>query len=220
MRKFLHLSYTLNEATPVYPGDAPVSVTAVRQMKKGDTCNTSSISISSHAGTHMDAPRHFFKVGKGMGEYDLKKFIFKHPYVIDCPKKPGEAIRPEDIRMSGRAKKADIVIIRTGFGKYRSKNTAVYCHENPYLLPMAAERIVKNFPRARAVGIDTVSVSAKTNSSLGKETHRILLGKGIVIIEDMRLSGALGNLKEIIVFPAFTCSPDGSPCAVIGVIHD
>jgi len=220
MPKIVPLSYALSSNTPVYPGDEPVFVKAVRQISRGDTCNTSSIAVSSHAGTHMDVPYHFFEKGRRMDGCDPDGFVFKHPYMVDCPKKPGEAIGPADIAAGDNAKKADIVIVRTGFGKYRLKNKSIYCYENPYFLPETAEYIIKSFPKIRALGIDTLSVSSKKNSSLGKDTHKILLGKGIVIIEDMRLSGKIEDFTRIVAFPLFASSPDGSPCVVMGMRDD
>ncbi len=220
MARIHFLSYTITKRTPVYPGDRPVSITKVRQMRKGDSCNTSLITISNHAGTHIDVPRHFFEGGKSMGSYKSSEFIFKRPYMMDCPKGFNEEIRASDLKAPYDQKNADIVIIRTGFGKYRERGSKIYCHKNPYLLPEAAKYLIRNFPCLRAVGIDTVSVSSKTNSKTGRESHRILLGKGLLIIEDMRLLREAKDLDEIIAFPMFAGCLDGSPCIVMGLRYD
>lgn len=213
-------SYPIDIDTPVYPGDMHVSARPVRMIKKGDACNTTLISLSSHAGTHMDAPNHFFERGKKVGQYDRDGLKFSRPCIIECPKKPDQAVTPEDVGRSVRTKNADILIFKTGFGKYRSKDDRIYRYGNPYLLPETAEYIVWNFPRLKAVGIDALSVSSKNSNIYGREVHRILLGKGIVIIEGIRIASGVKSIGEMAVFPVFSCSPDGSPCIVIGIEHD
>ncbi len=220
MPRINFLSYSIDEHGPVYPGDLPVSIAKVRDIKKHDSCNTSLVMLSNHAGTHLDTPRHFFEKGKTIREYRPSELRFTEPYLIDCHKRSGEAIKPADLELRGKEKQADIVLLRTGFGRYRAKDPEAYCRDNPFISPQAARCMIRNFPRIKAVGIDTISISTRKNSNLGKESHKILLGKGILIIEDMFFPHDIKNTIEINVFPVFKGCPDGSPCVVVGVQDD
>lgn len=59
----------------VFPGDPKPVKTAVRRMENGDLYNLTEISMCVHNGTHIDAPLHFLKDGKGVSEIPLEKFI-------------------------------------------------------------------------------------------------------------------------------------------------
>ena len=59
----------------VFTGDPKPVKTAVRRMENGDLYNLTAISMCVHNGTHIDAPFHFLKDGKGVNEISLEKFI-------------------------------------------------------------------------------------------------------------------------------------------------
>ena len=54
-----------------YPGDTHPERIAVRRMEEGDLYNLSDIKMCAHNGTHVDAPRHFIRDGKGIDELSL-----------------------------------------------------------------------------------------------------------------------------------------------------
>jgi kynurenine formamidase len=220
MVKTQFLSYSINRKTPVYPGGSAVLIDKARQIMDGDSCNTSLLTISNHTGTHIDAPWHFVENGKKIGDYRPDEFVFRQPYVIECRKKPGEAIQVSDIKIKGNAKNTDILLIKTGFAKYRSSDPEKYRYKNPYLSPKAAGFIAGAFPFLRAVGIDTISISSKIDSKPGRRSHRILLRKNILIVEDVKILPGIKMMDEIIIFPLFSGCPDGSPCVIIGLRYD
>ena len=53
----------LSPDTPVYPGDPAIELTPVTQCAWGDDANVTRMVLTSHSGTHIDAPRHFFDAG-------------------------------------------------------------------------------------------------------------------------------------------------------------
>src|SRR2546427_12919001 len=63
--KLIDVSVPLDENLPTYPGNTPYSLQAVKRIARGDTSNVSTVHMSAHAGTHVDAPRHFFDKGAG-----------------------------------------------------------------------------------------------------------------------------------------------------------
>ena len=58
--------------TPSYPGDTPPSLEFIRTMKDGAQSNTSTLTVSSHGGTHMDAPLHFLEGGGDISSVPLR----------------------------------------------------------------------------------------------------------------------------------------------------
>lgn len=64
-------------ASTTYPGDTKPERIAVRRMERGDLYNLSDIKMCAHNGTHVDAPRHFVRDGKGIDELSLDTLIGK-----------------------------------------------------------------------------------------------------------------------------------------------
>ena len=60
--KLIDISVALDANLPTYPGNVPFSLGATRRLAGGDSSNVSALHMSAHAGTHVDAPRHFFMV--------------------------------------------------------------------------------------------------------------------------------------------------------------
>ena len=61
--KIYDISVPLSGDIPVYPGDPPVIIEPALLMDKGDSSNVFRLSLSTHAGTHVDAPRHMLSHG-------------------------------------------------------------------------------------------------------------------------------------------------------------
>ena len=216
------LSYKLKHNEIGYGGGKVLSVTREKDLDRGDSCNTSLVAMSSHAGTHIDAQRHFLKAGLSMDRYALKDFIFNRPLVVDCPKKSGQMVEAGDLKQySAALKRVDLLVLRTGFFRFRSKPE--YYRANPGIAPDAARFIMRN-PNIRAVGIDTVSVSSFIQREDGRATHRIFLSgkRHFLLIEDMDLSlplKVLKNVKFIMAVPLLIRGADGSSCTVIAAIE-
>ena len=235
MKRYVRLSYDIDEKTPLYPDVSAIVIKQVKEIQKGDSSNTFLMTLPNHAGTHIDAPKHFHGSGRTISEYSIHELIFKNPVVVDCPKGPVEIIEVEDLINSialTNLNNCDLLLIRTGFYKYRilsstleSQSFHTYCYENPVLLPSVAKWIRKNHPNIKAIGIDCFSISSYANRELGRETHRILLredkftGSSVLIIEDMDLSMNLKTLREVIVAPLYIKGVDSAPCTVIGIIE-
>lgn len=216
--KFRLLSYPLNIKTPLYGDTEPLKIKAVRQIKKNDSCNTFEVKFINHIGTHIDTPKHFYESGRSISQYGIKDFIFDCPYLINCPKDEDELILLEE--MKSIPKKCDILLLRTGFYKYR--NCEKYRKHNPGISLKAAKWLRSNYLSIRAVGIDAISFSPFQSREIGRGAHAILLNKGdfpgnpLFLIEDLDLSGRFNNLKKIYAIPFFIEGVDSSPCTVFG----
>lgn len=225
MRRYIRLSYNITVNTPLYPGTQPMVIENVKEISKGDHCNTSLLILSNHTGTHIDGPKHFLDSGRTISEYSLEELVFKSPILFNCPKGINEVIKIDDLGGLTGSIDPDVIFIRTGFYRYRS-NIHTYCYKNPFLSPDAAEYLRNNFPTIKAIGIDCISISSFGSREEGRETHKILLkedgfkGGPILLIEDLYIPFELTRLDEVIVSPIFIEGIDSVPCTVIGVIND
>jgi arylformamidase len=64
MGRWIDISIQLRNGLVPWPGDPPFELKRVNDMARGDVCTFSTLSMSAHAGTHIDAPLHFVKRGR------------------------------------------------------------------------------------------------------------------------------------------------------------
>ncbi|MCX5749191.1 MAG: cyclase family protein [Candidatus Saganbacteria bacterium] len=211
------LSYPLNEKTPMYGDTRPVMIEPCKQISRGDDCDTAYVTFSNHSGTHIDAPKHFHAKGRSLSQFGAEEFIFERPRMMDCPKNEDKLVMPDDIKDSAGC---DLLLIRTGFFKFRGSEK--YRLNNPGISADAALWIREKCPGIRAVGIDTISITAFQKRPEGKRAHHTFLdpdaktGKPVLLIEDMDLSGDLAGLKKVFTVPLYFEGVDSMPCTVIG----
>jgi arylformamidase len=73
--KLIDVSVPLDDRLPTYPHNTPFSLEAVKRIARGDSSNVSTLHMSAHSGTHVDAPRHFFDAGPGTEELALDLLV-------------------------------------------------------------------------------------------------------------------------------------------------
>jgi arylformamidase len=220
------LSYLLNDKTPLYGSNPPLSVTPDRSMAEGAHCNTAMVSLHNHTGTHMDAPRHFVDGAASVSDFSADDYWFRKPCVVDVTLPDGELlIKPEHIGEQGHRamRDADLVILNTGY--YRKRYSEAYTTANPGISIELARQIREEYPSVRAVGLDSLSVSSRQHREVGHEAHTILLGSnahgpGVILIEDMDLSAHGPGLREVVVAPLLIEGIDGAPVTVMARYED
>ena len=79
--KIIDITKKLNEDNEIYEGDPKFVKQVVFDIDK-DGFKLSNISMSTHAGTHTDAPSHFLPNGKSLGEIPLKNYIGRCVVVV------------------------------------------------------------------------------------------------------------------------------------------
>lgn len=217
---FVLLSHKLSMETPAYAKGPGLVLKPLKQITKGDSSNSYIIEMPNHLGTHVDAPRHFDLSGRSIAEYSIESLIFRNPLLLNIPKQDSELIMAEELEVhKDRIAKADILLIKTGFQKFRASDPERYSMHNPGLSSSAASYIVKNFPRLRALGLDTISLSSVDHREDGRLSHKILLsGRDFFIVEDMDLAKLTESPKMIIVVPLFIEGIDSAPCVVLAEV--
>jgi len=188
----IRISYPLNRQTPLYPGSPPIEYHMFRSLERGDTSDHSVITLSSHAGTHIDVPRHFCP--KGFTVTDLLSPVTETfpAYCWDIPKEPKSVIGINDLPHDAcsRFMNAQAILLRTGFWNTRKKSPDDYVLNNPWLDPEIVPFLRTHFPSLRLLGIDTISIANTSHKDSGRAAHRELLcgDPAIMILEDADLS--------------------------------
>jgi len=94
-----------------WPGDPEVEVSPELTIPEHGY-NLSRISMGTHTGTHVDAPRHVLDRGKTVDRISLDLLIGK-AYVFEVKPLDGRAIQPDDLTELGLPDDATRVLLKT-----------------------------------------------------------------------------------------------------------
>ena len=210
------ISYPIYSQSPLYLGTPPISCHEVKSIAKGDSANTTIISLSSHTGTHIDVPRHFCPGGKTVQDILGEKFELSPVYCIDVTAKPKNSIGISDIQpLIGQIPDAKGLLIRTGMHQFRATDNNRYCSGHPWIHPELPAFLRIAFPSIRLFGTDTISISNPQHRDEGRECHRAFLcgNRPILLAEDLNLSDPSLTSGSLIVtiYPWIVDKLDGVP---------
>jgi len=209
----LLLSYPLGRDTPVFPGTPPLRIEPFQTIERHGS-RSFTVTMNTHAGTHVDLPAHFHQEGRGASE--LGALLTLAPVLcIDLPAEGGP-LRLEVLPTE--AEEAEALLLRTGHYRYRAADPERYRGEGPWLHPDGARRLAA-LPRLRAVGLDTLSAASPSYPEEGTEVHRLLLRpeRPILVLEDLDLSSselAQGRWRMLIA-PLLVDDVDATPVTVL-----
>lgn len=193
---YVFLNHKLDPEGYAWPGEPVVEVTRCTDVSEETPFSSFISKVPNHCGTHMDAPRHFVKDGKDINELGMEYFVHDNTILLDIPKEAKEGITKEDLEpFADEIAKADCVLIRTGFEKYRDDNQDLYQNHGPYISPGAGRYLTDNFPNLKTIGMDFLAIGSADpdlpETDTPPECHRNLLGyytgKFVTGIEDMHL---------------------------------
>ena len=217
--RYFDISLPLHEGLVAWPGDVKFS----RQESRG-TAIVSKLLMSSHTGTHIDAPRHFLFNNQGVDKIALQKLIGKCKVIEIKSSSPGEGRMStpggqERLKGKSQIKASDLqkLNIQAGdrilFKTSNSKLLKLKKFISDYVsLSLEAAKYLAN-KKISLVGIDYFGIEAK--SAPGHPVHKTLLRAGIVILEGLDLSKIKPGNYNLAALPLLIKAGDGSPARVI-----
>ncbi|EJF06986.1 putative metal-dependent hydrolase [Thiovulum sp. ES] len=210
------LSYLLNSETPTYGNRNRFEIEKKSSILNGDVANDSSISTTTHIGTHLDMPFHFHQNGQTITDFSADFWFFNQPIFIEI--QPKDFLIYDDVieqleKINERD--SDILIIKTGICHFREEEK--FWKENYGFSEKLYDYLISNFPKIRIIGFDSISISSFQNRIEGRKAHKKFLNpeKPILILEDMDLRN-VKTLSKIFVSPLRIENSDGIPCTVFG----
>jgi arylformamidase len=203
---WLDVSVTLHSGMVHWPDNPPVHFERMLDIDRGDVCNVSKFSMGSHTGTHMDAPLHFVRGGKGLDEMPLDATIGP-ARVIEI--QDHESIKPDELR-SQAIQRGERILFKT-LNSTHCWKTDNFVEDFVSISPEAAQYLASL--HILTVGVDYLSVGGYKSG--GAETHRALLEAGIWIIEGLNLSQVTPGLYDLICLPIKVAHSDGAPARAI-----
>jgi arylformamidase len=205
-KNLIDITIPLRDGMVRWPSDYIPRVERVMDQDKGDEVTLTTLKVTSHAGTHIDAPLHFVSKGGTIDEMPLETMIgparvieIKDPESIKL-----DELRPYDVQRGER------ILFKTQNSSKLYK-TDKFSKEYVYVSYEAAEYLVDR--GIVLVALDYLSISKYeteadwdslteylTNSNVHR-VHRIFLENGIYILETVNLSGVEPGEYELICLP-------------------
>lgn len=202
--KIIDISTPLDAETPSYAGDPVFTRSVVSAIAAdGSGYNLSTLTMSAHSGTHIDAPAHFLAKGKTIDQIPAHRWI-SPAVVIDVPA-PGPIDVPQLERQGIRT--GDAVLLRANAGRAADADPDDFSA----LTHNAARLLVAK--KINLVGIDALSIESYQNPDF--PVHRKLLRSGILIIEGLRLAHVRPGRYTLVATPLLVTGGDGAPARAL-----
>ena len=214
--KLLDLTLTISENIPTFPGSPQPSFVQDKNVKN-DGYNSELLFLSSHTGTHLDAPYHFQEKGEKIHEISLKRLV-SSAILVKSRKKGDQSITKTDIqkfeKKHGKIPSGSAVIFWTGWQKMIKTNS--YFIRNPGLSTAAAKYLVSK--KINLVGTDSPSID------LGKDkrfpVHHIFSKNNVLIVENLTNLEKIRSSKfHFVVLPLKLKGATGSPVRAIAFVE-
>jgi arylformamidase len=199
--KIYDISLALGGKTIIYPGNPPVTI----EERRGTTSVHSLVSLGTHTGTHVDAPRHVFTKGRGLSEIPLERFVGTCR-VLDMTREKKEVSLAA--LKKARIKKGERVLLKTvnskkGFAKFRDDYIFLSGDGAGYLANI----------KVALVGIDYLSIKKRGGSD--QRPHTSLLAKNIPILEGIDLQRVRPGNYMLVCLPLKFGTIDGAPARAV-----
>ena len=214
--KILDLTLSISDKIPTFPGSPQPNFIPWENVKE-DGYNLEVLFLSSHTGTHMDAPYHFLENGAKIHEISLKKLV-SEAALIQCRKSSDQYVTKTDIqkfeKKHGKIENFSSVIFYTGWQKNLQKKH--YFTKNPGLLVSAAKYLA--LKKISLIGIDSPSIDLGKDSKFS--VHQIFAKKGMLIVENLANLDKIKSPKfHLVVLPLKLKNATGSPVRAIAFIE-
>jgi arylformamidase len=206
--QLIDVSISIQPGMLVYPGDPEVEMRPAARISDGDDVNLTELTIATHAGTHVDANWHFFDDGDRLSAIALERLIGPCQ-VVDL------SDRTEDID-AGALDAADIadgttrLILKTRNSEFWGTDPTTFRDDYVGISSSGSRWLIDH--GIDFVGIDYLTVEPTDSDG---ETHRMLLGAGVVILETIDLRQVRAGEYTLYCLPLRIDDGDGAPARVV-----
>lgn len=201
--EWIDITQPLNEKIAEWPGDTPFSYEVAVSKEQSGSVNIGKLTMSTHIGTHTDAPFHYDDEGLRILDLPIDLYIGRACLVdvtgVGCVTRADL----ESLDFEG----AERLLLKTGSHPTSEKFPENFTVIGEDVGPLLKERGV------RLIGVDTPSVDSETSKEL--LAHHSLYRNDVVIIENLVLDSLAAGQYELIALPLALEEADGSPVRAV-----
>jgi arylformamidase len=194
----------------------------------GHPLQSTVLTISCHAYTHVDAPLHYLVDGRDMASMPIDQWV-GDAAVVDLAHlgANGEVTAADLDRRAGHVRRGDIVLLRTDWPRHMGVDKEQFWKEGPWTGPSACEWLVAR--GAKAVGYDyppdhcirdTIAEPRRRPGRAEYTTHAMFFPAGITVIEYLTNLDQIGAARcRFMALPLKLEGADGSPVRAIALVE-
>lgn len=201
--QWIDITQPLNQHIAEWPGDTPFSYEVAVSKEQSGSVNIGKLTMSTHIGTHTDAPFHYDNDGLKILELPVDLYIGKACLVdvtgVSCVTRADLELFDFD--------GAERLLLKTGSHPTPTKFPENFTVIGEDVGPLLKERGV------RLIGVDTPSVDSETSKDL--LGHHSLYRNDVIIIENLVLHSLEEGNYELIALPLALEDADGSPVRAV-----
>ena len=217
--EIIDLTLTVSDKIPTFPGSPRPNFIPWENIKE-DGYNLELLFLSTHTGTHMDAPYHFLEKGAKIHEISLNKLVSEAVLIQSRGSRDRFGIKQISItkadiqkfeKQHGKIDGFSSVIFYTGWnvphlwGTYDdvtehlplspdNNQEKYYFTKNPGLSVSGAEYLASK--KIKLVGIDSPSIDVGSDHKFS--VHQIFAKKGILIVENLWLAQLFHRVHQTV----------------------
>lgn len=203
---WIDVSVPLTSGMVHWPGEPAPNFELISGIATGGDANVTLCHMVAHTGTHMDAPLHFLENGAGMDAFPLQYGIGR-ARLIDLS--DVDIITRRELEGRG-IERGDRVLLKTR--NSRLQWATLEFQENYVGIDSSAAQFLVD-SGVVLVGVDYLSVG--TYDGDNAETHKILLGAGVWILEGLALGSVEAGVYDLVCLPLRIVGGDGSPVRAV-----
>jgi kynurenine formamidase len=193
-------------------------LTDIDHCVAGGRISATSIAMPAHAGTHVDAARHFFPDGPAIDDYDVQRFVCRGVAVDVRRDEPRELTLDELLAADPGIRAGDAVLLWFGWAE---RYTGVDYHRHPWLSGEVAAHLAR-------LGVNLVGADVPTpdkpphlrEKPFPYVVHATLLERDVLIVENLGpgLAQVIGR-PFLFVMPVFRIpGADASPVVPLALL--
>ncbi len=202
--KLWDITQPLRPGIPVWPGDTAYAEERTWQIDDDCPVNVSKVTLSTHSGTHADAPLHYDPEGLPSGDVDLSFYL--GPCLLADVTSADRLIRPADI-----AAALDGTVERLLLKTYTQTPLNQWDNHFTAVAPETIDALAA--AGVRLIGTDTPSLDPQTSKTM--DAHHAVRRAGMAILEGLVLDAVPADRYELIALPIKLANLDAAPVRAV-----
>lgn len=196
------ISQTLGRGLPVWPGDTPFVFERTWLMENGSPVNVGRMTMSTHSGTHGDAPLHYSASAADIASVALDPYLGEC-LVVDARGARGAVAIGDLPPLEGASRVLLRTFERFPHDRWDSSFTAIAAETIGWLAGQGV----------RLIGTDAPSVDPQDSKTI--DAHKAVLAADMRILEGLVLDDVPPGRYELIALPLKIAGGDAGLCRAI-----
>ncbi len=220
-RRFVDLSMTIEEGMQTFAAYWHTFVEITQLGRHGiENRETRKLTLGTHTGTHLDAPRHFIPGGETAENLPLEQLVGPATVVDFSHVADFAEIDVATLEQAVGGRPVERLIVRFDWDLQLGK--ARYYSDHAFFSEDACRWLVEH--GCRVLALDTPQPDNPKNGRNGPKdapNHKILLGNGVIIVEYLvNIRELRAPVVELVVAPLKIRSGDGAPVRCFAIVEE